>query len=92
MWEQAGSKKSADPADNRKIGDGLISDLPPLPRHSPVDVTFWMSDSGVLRVEAVEPKTGKKLNMELQIAGLTEQEVAQATDLVAGSKSASRSP
>lgn len=83
VWEQAGSKKSPDPADNRKIGDGLISDLPPLPRHSPVDVTFWMSDSGVLRVEALEPKTGKKLNMELQIAGLTEQEVAQATDLVA---------
>lgn len=83
VWEQAGSKKSPDPADNRKIGDGLISDLPPLPQHSPVDVTFWMSDSGVLRVEALEPKTGKKLNMELQIAGLTEQEVARATDLVA---------
>jgi molecular chaperone DnaK (HSP70) len=83
VFEQAGSKKSADPADNRKIGDGLISDLPPLPKGSPVDVTFWMSDSGVLRVEALEPKTGRKLNMELQIAGLTEQEVARATDLVA---------
>ena len=83
VYEQAGSKKSADPADNRKIGDGLISDLPPLPKGSPVDVTFWMSDSGVLRVEALEPKTGRKLNIELQIAGLTEQEVARATDLVA---------
>jgi molecular chaperone DnaK (HSP70) len=83
VFEQAGSKKSADPADNCKIGDGLISDLPPLPKGSPVDVTFWMSDSGVLRVEALEPKTGRKLNMELQIAGLTEQEVARATDLVA---------
>jgi molecular chaperone DnaK len=83
VWEQAGSKKSPDPADNRKIGDGLISDLPPLPKGSPVDVTFWMSDSGVLRVEALEPRTGRKLNIELQIAGLTEQEVARATDLVA---------
>jgi molecular chaperone DnaK (HSP70) len=83
VWEQAGSKRSPDPADNRKIGDGLISDLPPLPKGSPVDVTFWMSDSGVLRVEALEPKTGRKLNIELQIAGLTEQEVVQATDLVA---------
>ena len=83
VWEQAGSKKSADLADNRKIGNGFISDLPPLPKGSPVDVTFWMSDSGVLRVEALEPKTGRKLNMELQITGLTEQEVARATDLVA---------
>ena len=83
VWEQAGSKMSRDPANNRKIGDGLISDLPPLPKGSPVDVTFWMSDSGVLRVEALEPRTGRKLNMELQIAGLTEQEVARAADLVA---------
>ena len=74
---------SRDPANNRKIGDGLISDLPPLPKGSPVDVTFWMSDSGVLRVEALEPRTGRKLNMELQITGLTEQEVARAADLVA---------
>ncbi len=83
VWEQAGSKMSRDPANNRKIGDGLISDLPPLPKGSPVDVTFWMSDSGVLRVEALEPRTGRKLNMELQITGLTEQEVARAADLVA---------
>jgi molecular chaperone DnaK (HSP70) len=83
IWEQAGAVASSEPADNNKIGDGLITGLPPLPQDSPIDVTFRMNETGLLRVEAVELKTGKKLNMELQTGGLAEAKVDEARSAIA---------
>jgi molecular chaperone DnaK (HSP70) len=83
IWEQAGSVSSIDPDHNNKIGDGVITGLPPLPKGSPVDVNFTMNDTGLLRVEAVELKTGTKLKIELQIQGLSEAEVDEARTAVA---------
>jgi molecular chaperone DnaK (HSP70) len=84
IWEQAGAVSSSELADNNKIGQGRITGLPPLPRRSPVDVTFRMSETGLLRVEAVELKTDKKTNLELQIQmGLSEDQVSEATSAIA---------
>jgi molecular chaperone DnaK (HSP70) len=83
IWEQAGAVSSSDLADNNKIGEGRITGLPPLPRNSPIDVTFRMNETGLLRVEAVELKTGKKLKMELQIQGLSEAQVSEAKSVIA---------
>jgi molecular chaperone DnaK len=83
VWEQAGSVASSDLADNNKIGQGTITGLPPLPKDSPIDVTFKMNEMGLLKVEAVELKTGKKLNMELQIKGWSEEDVNTAKDAIA---------
>jgi molecular chaperone DnaK len=84
IWEQAGAVSSSDLADNNKIGQGTITGLPPLPRNSPLDVTFRMNEMGLLRVEAVELKTGKKLNIELQIQGvMSEDQVGKARSAVA---------
>ena len=83
IWEQAGAVASSEPADNNKIGDGLITGLPPLPQESPIDVTFRMNETGLLRVEAVELKTGKKLKMELHTGGLAEAEVDEARSAIA---------
>jgi molecular chaperone DnaK (HSP70) len=82
IWEQAGAVSSSDLADNNQIGEGRITGLPPLPRHSPIDVTFRMNETGLLRVEAVELKTGKKLKMELQIQGLSEAQVSEARSAI----------
>jgi molecular chaperone DnaK (HSP70) len=57
--------------------------LPPLPQESPIDVTFRMNETGLLRVEAVELKTGKKLKMELHTGGLAEAEVDEARSAIA---------
>ena len=84
IWEQAGAVMSTNPADNAKIGDGVISDLPPLPQGSPIDVNFTMDDKGLLRVDAVELTTGQQLSIELQIQGLTELQLEQSTNTVAG--------
>jgi molecular chaperone DnaK len=84
IWEQAGAVSSSDPADNNKIGEGTITGLPPLPRNSPVDVTFRMNEMGLLRVEAIELKTGKKLNIELQIQGvMSKDQVGKARSAIA---------
>jgi molecular chaperone DnaK len=83
IWEQAGAVASSAPADNNKIGDGVITGLPPLPQESPIDVTFRMNETGLLSVEAVELKTGKKLKMELQTDGLDEAKVDEARSAIA---------
>jgi molecular chaperone DnaK (HSP70) len=77
IWEQAGAKASRELADNAKIGEGRITGLPPLARNSPIDVTFRMSDTGLLRVDAQELTTGEKLHIELQIQGLTKEQVEE---------------
>jgi molecular chaperone DnaK len=82
IWEQAGAVSSSNLSDNNKIGQGRITDLPPLPQNSPVDVTFKMNETGLLRVEAVELKTGKRLTMELHIQGLSEAQVREATSAI----------
>ncbi len=83
VWEQAGARESPELDDNTAIGSGLISGLPPLPKGSPIDVTFRMDPEGALRVHAVELKTGKDLDIELTIEGLSQEQVEQARDSVA---------
>ena len=84
IWEQAGSVESAEVDDNQHIAEGQISGLPPLPKGSPIDVTFEMELDGMLRVHAVELKTNKDLRIELQIkGGLSEEQVAEARTAVA---------
>jgi molecular chaperone DnaK len=84
IWEQAGSVASSELADNTKIGEGVISGLPELPKHSPVDVTFRMNDTGLLTVDAEELRTHKKLKFDLQIKGLSGDQLEAAKDTVSG--------
>jgi molecular chaperone DnaK (HSP70) len=84
IWEQAGSVASSDLADNNKIGEGTISGLPELPKHSPIDVTFRMNDTGVLTVDAEELRTHKKLKFDLHIKGLSGEQLEAAKNTVSG--------
>jgi molecular chaperone DnaK len=82
IWEQAGSVASPELADNAKIGEGAITRLPKLPKGSPIDVTFNMSATGVLSVEAIELRTKKRLKFDLKIKGLSGQKLEAAKDTV----------
>jgi molecular chaperone DnaK (HSP70) len=82
IWEQAGAVGSPDLSDNARIGDGLISELPPLPKGSPIDVDFEMDERGLLRVRARELHTGRDLAIEVQIQGLTEEQVEHSRTVV----------
>ncbi|MFI1993857.1 Hsp70 family protein [Actinoplanes sp. NPDC020271] len=84
IWEQSGSVESDAPEDNEHIAEGLISDLPPLPENSPIDISFRMAADGLLTVHAVELRTGKDLHIEVQIkGGLTDEQVSAARNAVA---------
>ena len=71
VWEQAGAVASESVEENRRVGAGLLRDLPArLPARTPLEVTFFMSETGVLTVHAVEPMSGRDVRFDLQIGGL----------------------
>ena len=71
VWEQAGEWESEDPAENRRIGNGLLKNLPPrLPMGTLIEVTFFMSETGLLTVRATQPDSGAELQFDLQIGDL----------------------
>ncbi len=82
IWEQAGAVASPELSDNAKIGEGAITRLPNLPKGSPIDVTFNMSATGVLSVEAIELATKKRLKFDLQIKGLSGEKLEAVKDTV----------
>ncbi|HVQ90117.1 MAG TPA: Hsp70 family protein [Mycobacteriales bacterium] len=81
--EQVGSRLSAELEHNDPIAEGFITGLPPLPAGSPLEVTFSMTETGVLTVYAVELSTRKDLNIEVRIRGLDERQVQTARAAVA---------
>jgi molecular chaperone DnaK len=84
VWEQAGPLESGDLADNRKIGDGMLRNIPArLPARTPIEVTFLMSETGLLSVHATEPGSGSDLRFDLQIGDLDQAGMAKARESVA---------
>ncbi len=84
VWEQAGSVESQDPGDNRKIGQGMLKNMPPrLPARTPIEVTFFMSETGLLSVHATEPRSRSDLRFDLQIGDLDQAGMDEARKSVA---------
>ncbi len=84
VWEQAGAVESESPDENRKVGEGLLRNLPArLPARTPLEVTFLMSETGTLSVHAVEPRSGCDVLFDLQIGGLDQAGMEQARSSVA---------
>jgi molecular chaperone DnaK (HSP70) len=84
VWEQSGPVESEELSDNRKIGEGLLKNIPPrLPARTPVEIAFLMSETGLLSVHATEPGSGSDLRFELQIGDLDQAGVDKARESVA---------
>ena len=84
VWEQAGPLESEELNDNRKIGEGLLKNIPArMPARSPIEVTFLMSETGLLSVHATEPKSGSVLRFDLQIGDLDQAGMEKARKSVA---------
>jgi molecular chaperone DnaK (HSP70) len=78
VWEQAGEYESDELSANVRIGRGMLRNLPARPAGSPFEVTFFMSETGVLTVRALEPSSGAKVSFDLQIGGMDQAAVASA--------------
>ena len=84
VWEQAAPVESEDLAENRKVGEGLLRNLPPrLPAGTSIEVTFFMSETGLLTVHATEPDSGAALHFDLQIGHLDKAGMEKARESVA---------
>jgi molecular chaperone DnaK len=83
VWEQAGSIASEELEHNTHIGEGILADLPRRPAGAPFKVVFHMTETGLLNVHGREADSGREVRFEIQIGGLDETEVQQATAAVA---------
>jgi molecular chaperone DnaK (HSP70) len=85
LYEQAGAAESPELSANKPVdrAEGLIDDLPPLPRHSPIAITMDVSVGGELTLHAVEPSSGQELTIKVQVSVLSEEETQQAREAVA---------
>ena len=83
VWEQAGAVASAELEHNTHIGEGVLKDLPPRPAGAPFQVVFHMTETGLLQVHGYEAGSGQEVRFEIQIGGLDETGMEQATTAVA---------
>lgn len=84
VWEQAGPELSDDLEANRKVGMGMLRNLPAhLPARSPIEVTFFMSETGRLTVHAKEQQSGSDVRFDLQIGDFDSSRIRQARQTVA---------
>ena len=83
VWEQAGSVASKELEHNVHIGDALLSGLPAGPAGTPFRVRFDLSETGLLRVHGWNPATGTEIDFDIQIGGMTEENVEQAKNSLA---------
>ena len=51
-----------------------------LPKNSPIDVTFSLSEEGLLTVEATEPQSGRNLEFDIRVNGLSAADVERIRD------------
>jgi molecular chaperone DnaK (HSP70) len=83
VWEQAGSVASEELEHNTHIGEGVLRDLPARPAGAPFQVVFHMTETGLLQVHGREAGSGSEIRFEIQIGGLDEAAVQEATSAVA---------
>ena len=87
IWEQAGAAPSRDLTANHRVDEGgVIKDLASsvLPASSPVNIDIKVDAEGTVLLEAVEPTSGRKLNLKVRISILSEEQVAEAKAAYAG--------
>ncbi|WP_062443653.1 Hsp70 family protein [Herbidospora daliensis] len=78
VMEQAGAEASEAVEDNNRIAEGDLAIPPGKPAGFPIEVTFTLDTSGLLHVTAREHETGQELSLNVQIGGMTEEDVAES--------------
>jgi molecular chaperone DnaK len=81
IWEQAGDVPGSELAANHRVDDaGLIEGLGQyaLPAGSPVHIDIKVDAEGTVHLHAVEPRSGKDLEMNVRISVLSQEQVEEA--------------
>ena len=66
-------------ADNRKLGEFVLGDIPPMPAGIPqIEIQFYLDADGILRVKAMEHRSGQSQSVTIKSQyGVSEEEMAQ---------------
>jgi molecular chaperone DnaK len=72
IFEQAGELPSPDVADNRRVLDGELKGLPPLPAGTRLELTLRVNEDGRLGLDAREPSSGTQLILEAYVDGVVD--------------------
>jgi molecular chaperone DnaK len=87
IYEQAGTRESSAPADNRLLLEGEILGIPPGPAGSPIRLRLSASVDGRISVESMDGARPLRLEIEAFLHGvLDDEEVAAQRTAVAGLK------
>jgi len=78
VMEQAGSVASPDLADNNEIATGVIAIPSGKKQGWPIQVTFTLDSSGLLHVTALEKETGERLELQVDVGGMSEDDVERS--------------
>lgn len=65
-------------ADNRKLGEFILTDIPPMPAGIPqIEIHFYLDADGILRVKATEHRSGTEQSVTIKSQyGISEEEMA----------------
>ncbi|PPK88620.1 molecular chaperone HscA [Neolewinella xylanilytica] len=65
-------------ADNRKLGEFVLENIPPMPAGIPqIEIQFYLDADGILRVKAIENRSGTEQSVTIKSQyGISEEEMA----------------
>lgn len=64
--------------DNKTLGRFQLTNIPPAPRNSQIEVTFRIDTNGIVNVSAKDLGTGNEQNITIKSSsGLTDEEIEQ---------------
>lgn len=84
LFEQGGEVESETVEANNLLKEAEISDLPPLPASSLVQLVLGISGEGLATLSAREPQSGRELTIEAKISALKPEEIDAGKELVGG--------
>lgn len=85
VFEQTGATESELIANNRLLsheGGAVITDLPPLPKGSPIEIELDINKQGEAHLAAKDLTSGKELKFTISLGQMQEKEVEQAREQI----------
>lgn len=82
LYEQGGDSESLVVEDNKELNSVELPFAGPMPKQSPIDIQVIIDAEGILRLKAVDPKSGNSADLESRVSCLTAEQVAAATSQV----------
>jgi molecular chaperone DnaK (HSP70) len=75
------SDKDCDTSDSREIGKAELAIPPNMPKGTPIEITYQLTEQGLLRMHARELTEGNEIQIEIQNEGVvTEKEIEEAIE------------